>query len=286
MQEPMVMVMVMVMAKIKNMIPRVIKDKILGALSKNDINNSFLNKIKKSLSDYDMDFTNPVDIDLHSHLLPGIDDGVRTLEESIMLIKELKELGYTKLITTPHIISDSYPNTKYIIENKLLEVQKALDKENIDIKIEAAAEHYVDTEFLKMIENDELVPFSEKYILFETSYISKPIILEQAIFDMTTKGFIPVLAHPERYRYMHHDINEYLKLKELGVLFQINVKSLRNSSGSVYDMLMKLINLGLADFVGSDVHRKRDVDELKIFLKRKEYKHIFEKNTILNTNLI
>ena len=228
------------------------------------------------------DFDNPVTIDLHSHLLPGIDDGVDTLEEALSVIKKFKSLGYTKLITTPHIISDSYPNTKEIIQGKLQEVQEAVKKAQIDIIIEAGAEHYVDMEFLEAIERDQLVPFLGKYILFETSYISKPLILEESIFNMQTKGYIPVLAHPERYRYLHDDVDAYIKLKDLGVMFQVNIKSLNNTSGTVYKMAMKLINLGLIDFVGSDVHCLRQLNNLEELTKQQSYKNIFDKNTILN----
>jgi len=227
-------------------------------------------------------FENPVTVDLHSHLLPGIDDGVRTLEESLAIIKKFKSMGYTRLITTPHIISDSYPNNKSIIQKKLFEVQEALKNEQIDIEIEASAEHYVDMEFLELIEKDEVIPFAGNHLLFETSYMSKPIILEKAIFDMQAKGYIPVLAHPERYRYMHNDIDAYIKLKKLGVLFQVNAKSLKNVSGSVYKMALKLINLGLIDFVGSDAHRIHDVVNLEEIIKGRIYKRIFDKNKILN----
>ena len=280
------MVMVMVIMKMNSFISNNVQNTILKQLSKLNIDNSFFNSVKNSLSPFDNEFINPIKIDLHSHLLPGIDDGVRSIEESIRLIKEFKNLGFTKLITTPHIISDSYPNTKEIIDTKLSEIRDAIKRENIDIEIYAGAEHYIDMSFLELLEDDNLVPFYKNYVLFETSYTSKPIILEKAIFEMKVKGYIPVLAHPERYRYMHHDIHEYIKLKELGVLFQINIKSLRNSSGPVYDMLLEIIEHGLADFVGSDVHRQRDIDELKKFLFRKDYKNIFNSNTILNNTLV
>ena len=238
-------------------------------------------KLKDTIKAKKTEFINPIKTDLHSHLLPGIDDGVKTLEESLIIIKEFKALGYTTLITTPHIISDSYPNTKTIILEKLLEVQKALKAENIDINIEAGAEHYVDIEFLKAIENDELVPFRDKYILFETSYISKPIILEQAIFDLQSKGYIPVLAHPERYQYMYNNMDDYFKLKELGVLFQLNIKSLKKSSNLVYKMSLKLIKLGFIDFIGSDVHNMRDIHNLKKILQEEQYQSVFKKNKII-----
>jgi len=252
-------------------------NKIFNFFWKHPLLAKFIDKVKVSK----VEFKNPIYVDLHSHLLPGIDDGVKTLEESIEIIKAFKTLGYTTLITTPHIISDSYPNTKTIIQEKLIEVQEALNDENIDIQIEAGAEHYVDMEFLKAIENDELVPFRDKYILFETSYISKPIILEKAIFDMKAKGYIPVLAHPERYQYMYQNMDEYKRIKELGVLFQLNIKSLKSSSTLIYKISLKLIKLGLIDFIGSDVHNMRDIRNLKNILQSNEYQMIFKKNEII-----
>ncbi|PHS31245.1 MAG: capsular biosynthesis protein [Sulfurovum sp.] len=258
--------------------------KLINYFSNTEFNNPIMKKLKEIFAH--PEFINPITIDLHSHLLPGIDDGVRTMEESLKLIKKFKSLGYTKLITTPHIISDSYPNTKKIIQNKLLEVQKAVKEANIDIIIEAGAEHYIDMDFLDLIEKDELVPFCNNYILFETSYISKPVILEKAIFDMQAKGYIPVLAHPERYKYMHSDISNYKKLKDIGVLFQVNTKSLSRSSGSVYEMALKLLDLGFIDFMGSDAHRMHDLVKFEEIMNKRIYKRVFDNNNVANMSTL
>jgi len=228
---------------------------------------------------------NSITVDIHSHLLPGIDDGVRTLEESIEIIKKFKFLGYHKLITTPHIFSDLYPNTKEIIQEKLYSVQHKLKKENIEIILEASAEYYLDMEFLRCIEDDELLPFKENYILFETPYNSKLIILDVAIESIIRKGYIPVLAHPERYSYLYSDnLEHYKKLKRMGVLFQVNLKSLQSHSKSIKKTALKLIKAGLVDFTGSDVHRMRDVLIVEKVLKSKEYKTIINNNKLLNNN--
>lgn len=228
------------------------------------------------------EYSNPIKVDIHSHLLPGIDDGVRTIEEAVAIIKKFQLLGYSKLITTPHIISDFYPNNQNIINKKLHELQEVLKKENIAITIEASAEYYVDMEFLKLIENDELIPFMGRYVLFETTYSAKPMILEQAIFEMIDKGYIPVLAHPERYIYLHHDFELYKRLKAQGVLFQVNIKSLQHKSKSIYKVALHLINSGLVDFIGSDVHRMQDIIKLEKILQSKEYKNVIKKNKLLN----
>ena len=226
--------------------------------------------------------TNPIKVDIHSHLLPGIDDGVKSIEEAVKIIKKFKILGYSKLITTPHIISDSYPNNRQIITKKLQDVKEALVENNIEIILEAGAEYYVDMEFLQLIENDDLIPFMKHYILFETSYVSKPIILEHAIHLIIKKGYIPVMAHPERYIYLHQNIQLYKELKIQGVLFQINIKSLENRYKNVYKIAVKLINLGLVDFIGSDAHRMSDMVKLEKVIKSSIYKCTIRKNNILN----
>ena len=116
---------------------------------------------------------------------------------------------------------------------------------------------------MKDIKEDKLVPFGENYILFETSYISKPIILVEAIFDMQAKGYIPVLAHPERYRYMRDNIQNYIQLKNLGVLFQMNIKSLRNIANPIYKVTLELMKSGLIDFIGSDAQQNERYDRFR-----------------------
>lgn len=225
---------------------------------------------------------NPFKFDIHSHLLPGIDDGAQNLKESLDLIKQFHLLGYSKLITTPHIISDSYPNTQDIISEKLYTVQNALKIENININIEAGAEYYVDMSFLNAIEDENLITFMQHYVLFETSYQNKPIMLETVIGNLLKKGYIPVLAHPERYVYLHNDIEKYKRLKALGVLFQINAKSFYDKSKPSYKIALKLIKLGLVDFLGSDAHRMRDMKRLESFLKSTLCKKMLQTNRIKN----
>lgn len=239
---------------------------------------SFLKKTKT------VSFNNPFHVDIHSHLLPQIDDGSQSLKESIEIIKKFKLLGYTKLITTPHIISDFYPNNREIITEKLITVQEQLKLENIDIVLEAGAEYYVDMSFLTLIEEEEekLVTFMNHYVLFETSYTEKPIILEPIISSLLKKGYIPVLAHPERYQYLYHNLELYKILKAQGVLFQVNAKSLYDKSKSSYKIAIKLISLGLVDFIGSDAHRIRDVNKLEFFLRSNTCKKMIKLNKIRN----
>lgn len=226
---------------------------------------------------------NLITTDIHSHLLPGIDDGIKTLKESIEIIRQFKSLGYQKLITTPHIFSDLHPNTIKIIKDKLSIVQKSVMEENIEITIEASAEYYLDMEFLKLIENDELLPFMGNYILFEIPCSSKPIILNIAIKGIIRKGYIPVLAHPERYHYLYdNSLEHYKNLKRRGVLFQVNLKSLESRSKSIKKIALKLIKEELVDFIGSDVHKLSDISRIKKVLQNRKYMNLIKRNNILN----
>jgi len=226
-------------------------------------------------------------VDIHSHLIPGIDDGSKSMSESIALITRLKELGFKKLIITPHTMSDKYPNTTAIIKNGLANVKKELKKKNIDIEIEVASEYFLDKHFLNLLKNKDLLTFGDNYLLFELSYTSKPIFLESAIFEMISAGYKPVLAHPERYIFMHKNFDEYKWLKRKGLLFQINLNSFSGYySKEVQKVANKLAEEGLIDFIGSDTHKQRQLDHLEKNLHSKVIDKIFKNNTILNESLL
>ena len=225
-------------------------------------------------------------IDLHSHLIPGIDDGAQTMEESIVLLKGMSALGYKKVITTPHIMLDAYRNTPEIIKEGLYTLRQAAREKNIEIEIEAAAEYYLDDGFYTLLNKGDMMTIKGEYLLFETSYISKPLALEDMIFEIGAAGYKPLMAHPERYRYIKDPEKEYRRLKELGVMFQVNLNSFLGHYGKSAKALANFLSKeGMIDFLGSDVHHKKQVDTLsKVFLSD-AYRDIFNRNTILNETL-
>ncbi|CAG0985417.1 MAG: capsular biosynthesis protein [Bacteroidetes bacterium] len=195
--------------------------------------------------------------DMHSHLIPGIDDGAKDLEQSIEMIRAFKELGYKKIITTPHIMSDYYKNTPDIILNGLEKVKNELAKNHIEIEIEAAAEYYLDENFEEKIKTKKLLSFGKNYVLFELSMFSEPPHLANVIFELQVAGYTPVLAHPERYPYWHKNIDQYDELRSKGVLLQLNLLSLTGAySAEVKKTAQKLIDFRKIDFCGSDAHSK------------------------------
>ncbi len=222
-------------------------------------------------------------VDLHSHLIPGIDDGSQSMEESLHLLRGMEALGYKKVITTPHIMMDAYGNTPKSITAGLNTLRKTAKKEGICLEIEAAAEYYLDDGFCDLLKKGDMLTLKGNYLLFETSYMAKPIQLEEMIFEILATGYTPLLAHPERYRYVKDPQKEYGRFKELGVYFQVNL----NSFGGHYGKEAKkhaqfLSSHGMIDFLGSDVHHKKQVETLGNVFLLDAYSDIFKHNTILN----
>lgn len=232
------------------------------------------------------EFKNPITTDIHSHLLPGIDDGVKTIEESLEVIKGLNNLGYNKLITTPHIMSDYYKNTPEIIRSKLAEVKQAVESSGIHVEIEAAAEYYLDESFYEMIINDkELLTFGDKYILFETSFTVEPLLLKEVIFKLSSAGYKPVFAHPERYLYLQENTQLLEDLIDQQLLFQLNLLSLTGYySKPVQKMANNLLKRNAISFIGTDCHNMYHVNELKTALNAKNI-HKINLQNLLNLQL-
>ncbi len=225
-------------------------------------------------------------VDIHSHILPAIDDGSNSIDESIDMLKAMQEIEYSKVITTPHIMVDVYKNNPKIIKQKLEVVREAISKEGLDIEIETAAEYYLDDGFIKHLEDGDVLIFGNNYLLFETSYVDRPINMEDMIFEIQSFGYTPVLAHPERYRYIKDLQKEYSRLKDLGVLFQLNLNSLIGGYGK--DAKRKaefLINSGYIDFLGSDAHGVRHIEGIKKVKSSDIFDVVFRKNEILNNTL-
>jgi protein-tyrosine phosphatase len=207
---------------------------------------------------------NPVTTDIHSHLLPGLDDGVQTFEEAEGIINRFIGLGYKKIITTPHVISDTYRNTSEIILAKLESLRNYLAEKKIAIEIDAAAEYYLDEVLVKKTEHDEpLMTFGQNYLLFETNFMTEPLQLKEFIFLLSTKGYTPVLAHPERYGFLQNDPAKQEDLLDRGVLFQVNTSSLTGYySKGAQRTAQKLIDKGWVHFLGSDCHVMQHADLL------------------------
>lgn len=202
--------------------------------------------------------------DIHSHLIPGIDDGAQNVAQSVELVRNLLELGFRKIITTPHVMVDYYRNTQQTINTGLDILNQELENQGLDIIIEAAAEYYFDEDFENKIENGDILTLGTNYLLFEIPFSTYPLNLFETIEKIIGKGYIPLLAHPERYSYLHASINNYHRLKDAGCFFQLNTISLAGYYGKpVQKAAEELVDNMLVNFIGSDMHHTKHALGLK-----------------------
>ncbi|AUP77276.1 tyrosine-protein phosphatase [Flavivirga eckloniae] len=225
-------------------------------------------------------------VDIHNHILPGIDDGATNIEDSLRLIEGMKGLGIKQFIPTPHVMQDTYPNTDDSIGDAYQRLLGALDSKLLNsITLNPAAEYMLDSNFESLLESRNLFTLKRDYVLIEMSYYQAPINLESIIFKIKTKGYLPVLAHPERYSFYHNNLNYYKRLKQLGCFFQLNMLSLSAYYGKPVEKTANyLIDKQLVDFIGSDIHHERHVDKISnLILSNKKVNENIGK-IIKNTN--
>ena len=236
---------------------------------------SFFDLFKKQPT---LDSLAPLRVDMHSHLLPGIDDGAQTMEDSLELIKRMADLGYTELWTTPHVMADLYPNSTQTILGKLEDVRAALRSHGIRIPINAAAEYLLDEGFAAKIEQDDLLTLPGKRVLVEMSFVSATPLLDQYVFQLQTKGYKVILAHPERYLYYRNKRDEYERLHARGVDFQVNLLSLSGHYGTpTYENALFLLENGMVDYFGTDLHHATHADKLAALTEDKRSSRLLAK---------
>lgn len=209
-------------------------------------------------------------IDIHSHLLPSIDDGALTFEDTLQLITSLQNFGTCQFITTPHIMQYVWDNTDEGIKFKEKEIVLQLRKKDFNAPLKAAAEYLMDDHFVNLFQAGQLLTLTENYVLVEMSYLNPPIQLYSILFDLQVAGYVPVLAHPERYLFYHSNLNEYDKLKKAGCLFQLNLLSVVGYYGlGIRKIAEQLLKKGMYDYVGSDVHHHKHIAafNLPVYLK-------------------
>lgn len=203
-------------------------------------------------------------IDIHSHLLPGIDDGAQNFDDTLRLIQALMGFGVTEIITTPHSIQHVWENSSEKIKITEANTVVELERQEIKIPFRAAAEYMMDDNFVKLFQSRDLLTLKDNYVLVEMSYLNAPIQLYKILFDLQVSGYIPVLAHPERYLFYHSNFDEYQKLKRAGCLFQLNSASVVGYYGvAISKIAEKLLQKGLYDFIGSDVHHDNHISSFE-----------------------
>lgn len=229
----------------------------------------------------------PINTDMHSHILPGIDDGSPNVETSIELVKGLMALGLKQSIATPHIIGDLYRNNTETISTALSTLRHALAENKIEYKVNAAAEYMLDFYFLELLEKKiPLLTIKDNIILTEFSYAERPQKVEQILFSIITEGYQPILAHPERYAYYHSDLKYYNHLADIGFQLQVNLLSLTGYYGpNVAKAANFIIKNNLVSYTGTDLHHSRHIAALQDTKNKAIFADVF-KNKTLNEEFV
>lgn len=233
----------------------------------------------------------PVDLsvlgtDIHSHFIPGIDDGAQTLEQGLELLASMAELGYRKVITTPHSMADGYKNSPEIILGGLEKLRAGVREAGINIEVDAAAEYYLDHALEQQVVAETVLTFGNNYLLFELPFIGEPAMLRQVVFQMQTQGYRPVLAHPERYSFWHNEFERFTDLKDRGVMFQLNMVALSGAYGpQAKQIAERMIDAGYYELVGSDCHNMNHVQAIHNTLTRPYLHKLIASGKLLNATL-
>lgn len=220
----------------------------------------FKNKNTSITAHFSSDF-----VDIHSHILPAVDDGSKSFEESLSLLKRMHSYGINNIILTPHIMEGVWENSSLSLKNSFSKFNDSLKKVNFTgVQLHLAAEYMLDSNFNNLLKNEKLLTIKDSYLLIEMSYLSAPLNLYETLFAIQIAGYKPILAHPERYAFYQDNYQEYFKLKEAGCLFQLNLLSLSKYYGKeVTTIAKKLLKDNLIDFVGTDTHHDRHLNYLE-----------------------
>ncbi|MCF8304713.1 MAG: hypothetical protein K9I94_15665 [Bacteroidales bacterium] len=224
--------------------------------------------------------------DFHSHLVPAIDDGVQSMDEAVEMIRGMHDMGFKKLITTPHIQFEFYRNTPKIINDGFEQVKKAVKEAGIPIELEAAAEYLLDDGFEQRRKAGELMTFGDNYILVEMGFFAEHPNFKQFVFDLQIDGYKVILAHAERFSYWFNNFDKYKQLKDRGIFIQVNTVSLTGYySQQTKKIAEKLIDEGMVDFLGSDLHNKTYLDTLNASRYEKYVEKLVNSGKLLNKQL-
>ena len=225
---------------------------------------------------------------MHSHLLPGIDDGSPDVPMSDLLIKGLLDMGYKKLITTPHVMADIYPNTP----TSIMEAHKLLKKDtqlsSVNFPIVPAAEYLLDDGFENLLQSDDpLICISGNLILVEFSFAAPPVDYKEKLFQIQLRGYQPVLAHPERYFYWMGNKPAFDELKTSGCYFAVNLLSFTGYYGKpCLDVAQYLLKKNYISFLGTDLHHLRHLEFLQqAYQLMPVINQMLDKGSLLNPQL-
>ena len=239
---------------------------------------SFFNFASRARNDF-----SDLEIDMHSHLLPAVDDGATSVENSHTMIRSLQDMGFKTLYTTPHSIKDIHPNTLQSLEESFIKMQGSIPE---GINFDYSSEYFLDEHFLQNAQEGLLRPLPGNRLLIEFSMVSPPFDLEQQFFDIQMKGYQIVLAHPERYLFFQKNLGLLSRLKDMDVEFQVNALSLGGYYGeNAKQAAEKMIKKGWIDFVGTDAHHDKHIQALRKIPDTILYQRLLDQGNLKNSDL-
>ena len=217
----------------------------------------------------------PFQTDIHCHIVPGVDDGSPDLETSAMLVERMQEIGFKRIFASPHVTLDTFETTPETLDEPMAKLQSEIERRGLEITLSRHAEYRTDDFFLRQREAGKLTPMPGDYILVENSFSQEPYDMDTVIFDRKMEGFIPILAHPERYiYYAKGNPYRYRDLHDSGLMFQINLLSLAGRYGrTIRSVALDLLENGMVDFIGTDIHRESHVKLIEEYLHSRNFRH-------------
>lgn len=218
----------------------------------------------------------PFVTDIHCHIVPGVDDGSPDIEYSEILLDDMDYMGLKRIFVSPHVTQDKFENTVETLTEPFASLQSAAKEINPAMELHCHAEYRLDQFFMQRLGSEETLPcLPGNYILVENSFGQEPYDLDSVMFDLRMKGYTPILAHPERYKY-YNQLNRgrYAELHAAGILFQINLLSLSGHYGKTERATaLELLEAGWVQFIGSDIHRQRHTYSIIEYMKSSDFRH-------------
>jgi tyrosine-protein phosphatase YwqE len=229
----------------------------------------------------------PFSTDIHCHIIPGVDDGSPSAEQSLHLIEKMASWGLKEIYATPHFTDVTFENTPEIISPICADLQQRLRASGIGAElVDYSFEYRLGEGFIRLMEQGSLRPLKGDYILVENSFLQPLNNLDSLLFELRLKGLHPILAHPERYAYYHGNRKAYEQLHAADTCFQVNLLSLAGYYGrGVRDLVLWMLDKGMVDFIGTDLHHDYHVETIDRFLRSKEWAKLRPRIRVINDEM-
>ena len=213
--------------------------------------------------------------DVHCHILPGVDHGSQSMEQSLEMLRAEAEMGINRVILTSHVTAITFENTRETLTDAFMKLKDAVTDEGMDMELFLSAEYRMDEYFDKEYAADHLIPMPGNHILLENSFQQELMNLDDLLFDMQVKGYRTILAHPERYTYYSRRRKRYEQLHNAGARFQVNILSFTGYFGEeARDSALWFAHNGMIDYLGSDMHNVKHAHIIMDYLNSKEWKKL------------